>query len=133
MNRNHWSLSVICQPIYLKEYIAAEATVFGIDYSPIGEDQYYYKRAKNDSKEQQEFIQKLSKQVHEPLNSLTTKERKMLFDASVTRDPLTVYKEFMEAKQRHMEEVGIRRRKLESVPKLMVIFGIPVYYSHIFF
>lgn len=134
MDRNHWSLSVICQPIYLKEYIAAEATVFGIDYSPIGEDQYYNKKkAVYCSKEQENFIQKLSNQIHEPLNLLTTKEKMMLFDASVTKDPLIVYKEFIEAKQRHIEKIKTQRRKLEVMPKLLVFFGIPIYHSHIFF
>ena len=123
MDRNHWSLSVICQPIYLKEYIAAEATVFGIDYSPIGEDQYYNKKkAVYCSKEQENFIQKLSNQIHEPLNLLTTKEKMMLFDASVTKDP-----------QRHIEKIKTQRRKLEVMPKLLVFFGIPIYHSHIFF
>ena len=57
----------------------------------------------------------------------------MLFDASVTKDPLIVYKEFIEAKQRHIEKIKTQRRKLEVMPKLLVFFGIPIYHSHIFF
>ena len=50
--RSHWSLSVICQPQYLKEYILAEMTVFGIDYSPTGEEQYYKRKAKKEAEKQ---------------------------------------------------------------------------------
>lgn len=118
--RSHWSLSVICQPQYLKEYILAEMTVFGIDYSPTGEEQYYKRKAKKEAEKYEEVLQKLSEQIQAPVYPLTMKERKMLYDAAFTRDPLIVYNELMEAKQRHIQEVMIRRQRLEPVKKYLV-------------
>ena len=77
--RSHWSLSVICQPQYLKEYILAEMTVFGIDYSPTGEEQYYKRKAKKEAEKYEEVLQKLSEQIQAPVYPLTMKERKMLY------------------------------------------------------
>ena len=110
----------------LREYLAAEITIFGIDYSPMAEDLYVKKKKKDiESKEQEEFIQKLSEQVHDSLASFTRKEKAQMYQASENRDPVSVYQEFIEAKKRHAEEVQVRRQRLESMPKLWVIFGIP--------